>query len=224
MSRTTSAHANTAAERRRMLAILDRLAKEYPGKFEGLNYSSPFELVVATILSAQCTDERINSITPTLFAKYPTPDAFATAPIEELARDIRPTGYYNAKARNIQSCCRVLIERFGGVVPRTREELMQLPGVGRKTANVILSQAFGEQAITVDTHVARLANRLGFVSTKDPLAIELALMEITPQSRWNDIGKLFITHGRKVCTARKPHCERCVVADLCPSATITVTP
>ncbi|GIV49976.1 MAG: endonuclease III [Candidatus Kapaibacterium sp.] len=208
----------TASDSARIVAILDRLGATYPGKFEGLNFASPFQLLIATILSAQCTDERVNSITPQLFAKYPTAEAFANAPLEELARDIRPTGYFNAKARNIQACCRVLIERFGGRVPQTREELVQLPGVGRKTANVILSQAFGQQAITVDTHVARLSNRLGFVQTKDPLAIEQRLMEITPHDRWNDIGRLFITHGRKVCTARKPYCDRCVIASLCPSA------
>ncbi|MCX7936772.1 MAG: endonuclease III [Chlorobi bacterium] len=212
------------AQRKRIGAILDRLAQEYPGKFEGLIFQSPFQLLIATILSAQCTDERVNSITPALFAKYRTPEDFAFAPLSELASDIRPTGYYNAKARNIQACCRVLIEEFGGVVPHTRQELMRLPGVGRKTANVILSQAFGEQAITVDTHVTRLANRLGFVETKDPLKIEEQLMEITPQERWNDIGRLFITHGRKVCTARKPHCERCVIATLCPSALVFVQP
>ncbi|RMF34001.1 MAG: endonuclease III [Chlorobiota bacterium] len=202
----------------RMVAILDRLDATYPGKFEGLIFASPFQLLIATILSAQCTDERVNSITPQLFAKYPTAEAFANAPLEELAEDIRPTGYFNAKARNIQACCRALIERFGGRVPQTREELVQLPGVGRKTANVILSQAFGQQAITVDTHVARLSNRLGFVQTKDPLAIEERLMDITPHDRWNDIGRLFITHGRKVCTARRPYCDRCVIASLCPSA------
>lgn len=203
-----------------MLAILDILAAAYPGKFEGLNFSNPFELLVATILSAQCTDERVNSLTPRLFAKYRSPQDFATAPIDELASDIRPTGYFNTKARNIQACCRTLIEKFGGNVPRTRDELMTLPGVGRKTANVILSHAFGEPAITVDTHVTRLANRLGFVQTKDPLKIEQQLMEITPRKRWNDIGRLFITHGRKVCTARSPKCGQCMIAHLCPSATV----
>lgn len=216
MARTQKSR--TTSDRARIVAILDRLDAAYPGKFEGLNFESPLQLLIATILSAQCTDERVNSITPKLFAKHPTAEAFAHAPLEELARDIRPTGYFNAKARNIQACCRVLIERFGGRVPQTLEELVQLPGVGRKTANVILSQAFGQQAITVDTHVTRLSKRLGFVQTKDPLAIEQRLMEITPGDRWNDIGRLFITHGRKVCTARKPYCERCVIASLCPSA------
>lgn len=216
MARTQKSR--TTSDRARIVAILDRLDAAYPGKFEGLNFESPLQLLIATILSAQCTDERVNSITPKLFAKHPTAEAFAHAPLEELARDIRPTGYFNAKARNIQACCRVLIERFGGRVPQTLEELVQLPGVGLKTANVILSQAFGQQAITVDTHVTRLSKRLGFVQTKDPLAIEQRLMEITPGDRWNDIGRLFITHGRKVCTARKPYCERCVIASLCPSA------
>lgn len=213
-------HDHSESQRRRMLAILDILAAAYPGKFEGLNFSNPFELLVATILSAQCTDERVNSLTPRLFAKYRSPQDFATAPIDELASDIRPTGYFNTKARNIQACCRTLIEKFGGNVPRTRDELMTLPGVGRKTANVILSHAFGEPAITVDTHVTRLANRLGFVQTKDPLKIEQQLMEITPRKRWNDIGRLFITHGRKVCTARSPKCGQCMIAHLCPSATV----
>lgn len=203
-----------------MLAILDILDATYPGKFEGLNFSSPFELLIATILSAQCTDDRVNSITPRLFTKYRSPHDFATAPIDDLASEIRPTGYFNAKARNIQSCCRTLIEKFGGIVPRTRDELMTLPGVGRKTANVILSQAFDEPAITVDTHVARLAHRLGFAEAKDPLKIELQLMKITPQERWNDIGRLFITHGRKVCTARSPKCRQCIIAHLCPSAMV----
>ncbi|MCX7929567.1 MAG: endonuclease III [Chlorobi bacterium] len=220
MTTATRYSSDLASQRRRMLIILGRLAKEYPGKFEGLNFTTPFQLLIATILSAQCTDERVNSITPKLFATYRTPEDFASIPLEKLAQDIKPTGYYNAKARNIQACCRILIEKFGGTVPRTREELIQLPGVGRKTANVVLSQAFGEQTITVDTHVGRLANRLGFVTTPDPLQIETALMDITPQQRWNDIGNLFITHGRKVCTARKPHCDRCILADLCPSALV----
>ncbi len=221
LNRTMPHRQKQPAERQRMIAILDRLNAEYPGEFEGLHFSSPFQLLIATILSAQCTDERVNSITPMLFAKYPTAADFATASLDELARDIRPTGYYNAKARHIQACCRMLLERFGGVVPATLEELVTLPGVGRKTANVILSQAFGQQAITVDTHVARLSNRLGFAGSNDPNRIEQTLAEITPRERWNDIGRLFITHGRKVCTARKPHCERCVITSLCPSAVIT---
>lgn len=197
--------------------ILDILDKEYPGDFEGLDYTTPLELLVATMLSAQCTDARVNTVTPALFAKYKTVDNYIAVSQEELEQDIRPTGYYKAKAKNIKACCLMLREKFGGELPQTREELVQLPGVGRKTANCVLMHCYNQQAITVDTHVTRLTNLLGFVTTNDAVAIEFQLMEIVPHHRWNDVNRLLITHGRKVCIARRPQCNVCTIQHLCPS-------
>ncbi len=201
----------------RVTEILQRLEEVYDGAFEGLNYSTPLELLVATMLSAQSTDKLVNTVTPALFRKYHTVQDYATVPIEELEQDIRSTGYYRAKARNLQACCRQLEQQFNSTVPGTMEELISLPGVGRKTANCLLSQVFGQQGLTVDTHVNRISNLLGFVHDTDAVRIEFALMDIVPKNQWNRFNELIITHGRKTCIARRPQCSRCAIADLCPS-------
>ncbi|MBL7998550.1 MAG: endonuclease III [Candidatus Kapabacteria bacterium] len=202
----------------RMVEILRRLRSEYTGTFLGLNHSSAFQLLIATILSAQCTDERVNMVTPALFTTYPRPEDFASAPLEEIEQAIHSTGFYKAKARNIKACCTVLVEEFNSTVPDTLEELITLAGVGRKTANVVLSQWFGKPGLTVDTHVTRLSNLLGFVATKDAVKIEQELMDFTPQKLWNEVNTSLITHGRAVCIARRPQCNVCCISDLCPSA------
>jgi endonuclease-3 len=207
-------------EQERMREVLERLRQAYPTARIRLRFSSPFELLIATILSAQCTDERVNQVTEQLFRKYRTPEDYLQVPIEELERDIYPTGYYKAKARAIRGCCQALLERFGGEVPQTLEELVSLPGVGRKTANVVLGEFFTPQGIVVDTHVARVVNRLGFVQTSNRERIEQRLMELVPREQWVSFTHLMIAHGRAVCHARKPKCARCVLADLCPSRTV----
>ncbi len=208
----------TAEDVQRMAEVLRRLRAEYPEARIRLRFRNPFELLIATILSAQCTDERVNQVTETLFQKYRTPEDYLRAPVEELERDIYPTGYYKAKARNIRACCRALLERFNGQVPQTLEELTSLPGVGRKTANVVLGEFFEPQGIVVDTHVARLVQRLGFVETDNREHIERRLMELVPREEWVSFTHLMIAHGRAVCRARKPRCPQCVLQDLCPSA------
>ncbi len=207
-------------EQERMREVLERLRQAYPTARIRLRFSSPFELLIATILSAQCTDERVNQVTEQLFRKYRTPEDYLRVPIEELERDIYPTGYYKAKARAIRGCCQALLERFGGEVPQTLEELVSLPGVGRKTANVVLGEFFTPQGIVVDTHVARVVNRLGFVQTSNRERIEQRLMELVPREQWVSFTHLMIAHGRAVCRARKPQCARCMLADLCPSRTV----
>jgi len=201
-----------------MAEVLRRLSAEYPEARIRLRFRNPFELLIATILSAQCTDERVNQVTETLFQKYRGPEDYLRVPLEELERDIYPTGYYKAKARNIRACCQALLERFGGRVPQTIEELTSLPGVGRKTANVVLGEFFEPQGIVVDTHVARLTQRLGFTDTDNRQHIEQRLMELVPRSEWVRITHLLIAHGRAVCRARRPLCSRCALKDLCPSA------
>ncbi len=201
----------------RIVAILEELEKVYVDSFEGLDYSNPLQLLVATILSAQSTDKLVNTVTPALFKKYRGAEDYTRVPVEELEQDIRSTGYYRSKAKHIQGCCAMLIDKYGGQVPDTMEELIQLPGVGRKTANCVLSQCFGQQGLTVDTHVNRIANLLGLVESTDPVKIEYALMEIVPHQRWNRFNELIITHGRKTCIARRPQCGICVIVDLCPS-------
>jgi len=207
-------------ERERMREVVERLRQAYPTARIRLRFSSPFELLIATILSAQCTDERVNQVTEQLFRKYRTPEDYLRVPVEELERDIYPTGYYKAKARAIRGCCQALLERFGGEVPQTLEELVSLPGVGRKTANVVLGEFFTPQGIVVDTHVARVVNRLGFVQTSNRERIEQRLMELLPREQWVSFTHLMIAHGRAVCRARKPQCARCVLSDLCPSRTV----
>jgi endonuclease III len=211
--RTTSA---------RLATIIARLEADYPNAEIALEYSSPFELLIATMLSAQCTDERVNLVTKKLFKKYRTPQEYYAVPVEELERDVFSTGFYKAKARNIQSCCKRLVEHFAGDVPRTLDDLTSLAGVGRKTANVVLSHCFGIPGVVVDTHVTRLVNRLGICEGTDAVALEFALMELMPSTQWRGFTHLMINHGRAVCSARTtPFCERCSVADVCPSAAVT---
>jgi endonuclease-3 len=201
--------------RERVGPINDRLAPLYP-EFEGLNYDGPLQLLIAVILSAQCTDARVNKITPALFARFPTARDFAECDIKELERLVKPSGFYKNKAKNIRACCVEMVTRFGGEVPRTLDDLVTLPGVGRKTANVVMGHAFETPGITVDTHVGRLSRRLGLTRHRDPVKVELALAEIVPQPEWLHFSGRLIMHGRKVCLSRKPRCEKCVLADLCP--------
>ncbi len=200
----------------RALAINNLLAQLYPAPHTALRHDNPLQLLVATILSAQCTDERVNQVTPALFARYRTAEDFAHADPAELEALIRPTGYYRNKARLIRACCQQLVERFGGQVPRTLEELTSLPGIGRKTANVVLGDAYGIPGITVDTHVRRLSRRLGLTRHHDPVKIELTLMKLIPPAEWSAFSHRLILHGRAVCHARKPKCDSCILAALCP--------
>ncbi|MDQ3919160.1 MAG: endonuclease III [Acidobacteriota bacterium] len=211
-----------APERKKRAGQIVRLLKkEYPQARCSLNYSNPLELLVATILSAQCTDERVNLVTAELFRKYRTAEDYAGAPAAELERDIRPTGFFRNKAKSIQGACRLIAERHGGSVPRSMEELLELPGVARKTANVVLGNAYGvASGVVVDTHVARLSARLGLSSEKTPEKIEQDLAPIIPKSDWILFPHLLIAHGRKVCKARGPLCGECVLAKLCPSANL----
>ncbi|NET53434.1 MAG: endonuclease III [Merismopedia sp. SIO2A8] len=198
--------------------ILLRLKAEYPDATCSLDYESPVQLLVATILSAQCTDERVNKVTPNLFGQYPTAEAMATADLDDLESLVKSTGFYRNKAKNIQGSCRMIVEEFGGVVPQTMPELLKLPGVARKTANVVLAHAFGINAgVTVDTHVKRLTNRLGLTEYDDPKRIERDLMQLLPQPDWENWSIRLIYHGRAVCSARKPKCDRCFLADICPT-------
>ncbi|MFW5702309.1 MAG: endonuclease III [Bacteroidota bacterium] len=201
-----------------MVNILDTLAKEYPDAQISLEYETPFQLLVATILSAQCTDERVNQVTELLFDKYKSIIDFADAQREELEQDIYSTGFYKAKAKHIQESARKIFDDFGGEMPDNMDDMLELPGVGRKTANVVLGHAFGIPGFVVDTHVTRLANRLGFVDTKKAEKIERELMEYIPEDRWVISTHYFIDHGRAVCKARKAECGKCAISELCPSA------
>lgn len=202
-----------------ILEIIALLEKEHPDSKIALNHSNPLELLVATILSAQCTDKRVNIVTKTLFKKYRKAEEYGNAGLEELEKDIRSTGFYRNKARNIKKCCQILVERFNSQVPRTMEKMLELPGVARKTANVVLSNAFGIiVGIAVDTHVRRLVRRLGLSEHENPNKIEKDLMEIVPKTYWKRITDLLIFHGRRICLARKPKCDACVLNNLCPSA------
>lgn len=207
--------AQAAARRERVKEILNRLEKAYPEAHLELNFSSPFELLIATILAAQCTDERVNQVTEYLFKKYRSPEDYLQVPIEELEEDIRPTGFYRNKAKSVVACCRMLVDEFGGRVPESVEELTRLPGVGRKTANIVRGNAMGQQAIGVDTHVKRVSGRLGLTHSQDPDKIELELAELIPQEKWTRSTLLLQWHGRYTCTARNPNCNECVVFDLC---------
>lgn len=198
---------------RKILRILDRL---YPDAHCALKFESPLQLLIATILSAQCTDVRVNMVTPALFAKYPDAQAFATADIAELEKAIQSTGFFRNKARNIMGCCKQIVEKHGGEVPGCMEDLVELPGVGRKTANVLLGNAFGVPGITVDTHVGRLSQRMGLTKQTDPEKIEQDLMEVIPQKDWTIFSHRMIFHGRQVCFARKPNCEGCELKAICP--------
>lgn len=205
----------------RVLKIIELLEKLYPDAKTALNYTNPLEILVATILSAQTTDERVNIVTKTLFKKYKTPADYANVDIKELEQDIHSTGFYHNKARNLQQCCQLLITKFNSQVPKTMSELIELPGVARKTANIVLYNAFGiVDGIAVDTHVRRLSQLLGLANTDNPEKIEQELMKITPKEAWMKITDLLIFHGRQVCIARRPKCAMCVLNKICPSATI----
>ncbi len=203
----------------KILEIIDLLEKEYPGVRISLEHSNPFELLIATILSAQCTDKRVNEVTKTLFKKYRSPHDYIRTSQEELEKDIYSTGFYRNKAKNIRKLCEMLVNDFGGKVPDTMEELLILPGVARKTANIVLSGAFGKvEGIAVDTHVKRLSSRLGLTGNTDPDKIEKDLMEIVPKKDWAGFSLLLIQHGRNLCFAKKPLCGKCVLNRLCPAA------
>lgn len=205
----------------RVLKIIELLEKLYPDAKTALNYTNPLEILVATILSAQTTDERVNIVTKTLFKKYKTPADYANVDIKELEQDIHSTGFYHNKARNLQQCCQLLITKFDSQVPKTMSELIELPGVARKTANIVLYNSFGVvEGIAVDTHVRRLSQLLGLANTDNPEKIEQELMKITPKEAWMKITDLLIFHGRQVCIARRPKCAMCVLNKICPSATI----
>jgi endonuclease-3 len=196
--------------------IARALARLNPEADCELDHAGPLQLLVATILSAQCTDARVNRVTPALFARFPDAAAFAAAEPRELERLIHSTGFFRNKARLIRACCRALVERHGGKVPATMEELVPLPGVGRKTANVILGNAFGVPGLPVDTHVARLSRRLGLTAATDPVKIERDLNALLPRKEWTAFGHRLILHGRRVCHARRPQCDGCGLARLCP--------
>lgn len=198
--------------------VIDTLATWYPEARYALNFSTPLELLVATILAAQCTDERVNAVTRDLFQKYRGARAYATARPEELEEDIHSTGFYRNKAKSIRAACQYLLDHHDGDVPRTLKELVQVPGVARKTANVVLGNAFGiVEGFIVDTHVARLAVRLGWTHQEDAVKIEQELLALVPQPQWLHLAHRLILHGRAICTARKPACGRCPLADCCPS-------
>lgn len=208
-----------AARRAIATAAWTRLREAYPDAHCELDHRNAFELLCATILSAQCTDARVNLVTPALFARFPDAAALAAAPVAEVEGIVRSTGFYRAKAKALVGMAQALVARHGGAVPATLAELVPLPGVGRKTANVILGNAFGiNEGIVVDTHVQRLSRRLGLTREPDPIGIEKELMPLFPQQDWALLSHLLIWHGRRTCFARKPECGRCVVADVCPSA------
>jgi endonuclease-3 len=213
---TTRGGASRAAETKRAAQILDRLETAHPEATCALHYTTPYELAAATILSAQCTDERVNMVTPALFRRYPDPAALAAAAPEELEGIIRSTGFFRAKSKSLIGCARAIEERHGGQVPRVLAELVKLPGIGRKTANVVLGHAYElAEGIAVDTHVLRVSNRLGLARGDDPVAVEQQLMAIVPHERWTRTSDLLIFHGRKICDARRPLCGECPVFALC---------
>jgi endonuclease III len=200
----------------KIIALLEKL---YPNAKTALNYNSPLEILVATMLSAQTTDIRVNIVTQKLFKKYHSAKDYADADIKELEQDIHSTGFYHNKAKNLKACCQLIVEKFQGQVPKTMEELIELPGVARKTSNIVLYNAYGLTAgIAVDTHVMRLSQRLGLTQEKDQNKIEQDLMAITPKEKWMPLTDLLIFHGRQVCMAKKPRCDLCVLNKICPSA------
>ena len=224
MSRRPAARARVpkppkgAAETRR---IVGRLSQQHPDADTELNFTTPYELLVATILSAQCTDERVNQVTPALFARYPAPIDLAGARPDELQEMIRSTGFFRNKTKSLLGMAGAVVERHGGAVPSGFDEMVRLPGVGRKTANVVLGNAFGiNEGIAVDTHVRRVSGRLGLTRHTDPEKIELDLMNLVPRERWTDLSHLLIFHGRAVCRAPKPRCEDCTLSDICPSSRV----
>lgn len=208
---------STKSEVDRAKEIFSRLKKEYPTVKIALDFSSPFQLLIATILSAQCTDARVNIVSKTLFKKYKFPKDFIKVSSEELEKDIFSTGFYRQKAKSIKQCCQALLENYNGEVPADFDKLVELPGVGRKTASVVAGNTFGIPAIAVDTHVKRLSNLLGFIKSDDPEKIESKLKELLPKKDWIMSSHYLASHGRKICTAKKPHCLQCVAGNLCPS-------
>lgn len=207
-------------QKERQLEVIHVLEKIYPDIKIQLNHSNAFELLIATMLSAQCTDARVNMITPNLFAKYRSPIDYVRAELEEIERDIFSTGFYKNKAKNIKNACIELVEKFNSQVPDNMEELFNLPGVGRKTANVVLSHAFDKPGVVVDTHVTRISNLLGFVNTKDAVKIEYELMELIPKEYWVKFTHYYINLGRDICIARRPKCDICPISHLCQSSKI----
>lgn len=212
--------ANSPASER-LPEIIRLLRAEHPDATCALDYASPLQLLVATILSAQCTDERVNKVTPVLFARYPTAQALAEADREELEQIIHSTGFYRNKAKNVQEACRRIVAEYGGEVPGNMADLLTLAGVARKTANVVLGNCYGiADGVVVDTHVKRLSERLGFSAQADPAKIERDLMALAPQAEWIDLSHLLIFHGRRFCDARKPRCALCAISHLCPTAPV----
>ncbi len=205
--------------KKRATEVLKRLLISVPDPSVELKHSSPFQLVIATILSAQCTDERVNQVTPVLFGRWPDPESLAEAAVEQVEEVVRPTGFYRNKARSIQACSQHLVDRFGGAVPQTMEELVSLPGVGRKTANLILGECFGKPGIIVDTHVGRVARRLHLTDKEDAGEVEIDLQKLLPKKDWSHGSSRLLLHGRYVCLAKKPRCLDCCLASLCPSVT-----
>ncbi|MDA0660469.1 MAG: endonuclease III [Planctomycetota bacterium] len=216
--------ASTASRQRHASQVRRLLKKHYPDAACALEYDSPFQLLIATILSAQCTDKRVNQVTRPLFDQYPTAQELAKLSVRRLEIMVQSTGFFRNKARNIQACCRMLNSHYGGQVPQTLEQLTQLAGVGRKTANVVLGTAFGiPSGVVVDTHVGRLSRRLGLTSEKDPIKVETDLMSVLPRKEWIAFSHRMIHHGRSFCQARKPQCESCPLLSICPRITLTST-
>ena len=209
--------AATAEAKRYAAKIVKRLKAEYPDAECALTHRTPLELTIATILSAQCTDARVNIVTQDLFKQYQSAQDFAAAPVSDLEKAVQSTGFFRNKARNIKACCQQLVDQHGGKIPQDMDQLVELPGIGRKTANVVLGTAFGlPTGVVVDTHVTRLSNRLGLTTHSDAVKIERDLIALLPKSEWIDFSHRMIHHGRRVCVARKPRCEQCVLNDICP--------
>jgi endonuclease III len=210
--------ASAMEPKRRAIKVAKLLAAEYPDAECALHFSNPLQLLIATILSAQCTDVRVNMVTPALFKKYPRAAAFAAAKRDDLEKAVQSTGFFRAKAKSIQESCRKLVDQYQGKVPQSLDELVKLPGVGRKTANVVLGTAYGiASGVVVDTHVSRISYRLGLTKQKDAVKIERDLMTQLPQREWVNFSHRLIHHGRQICTARKPHCHECVLSVVCPN-------
>ena len=207
-------------KQQRMSEIIAMLKKEYPDSRCSLEYESPFQLLVSTILSAQCTDERVNKVVKKLFAKYPKAESIASLPLETIKHEIYSTGFYNNKAKAIKGMAITLVEKHNGELPASLEELIKLPGVGRKTANVVLGNIYNIPSLVVDTHVTRISNLLGFVQTKDAVKIEMELMKIIEEEDWTIFAHLLIDHGRAVCIANRPNCKECIISDNCSSSKI----
>ncbi len=208
---------SSSAKKNRAFAILKGLKRQYPTAKCSLNYKSPVQLLVSTVLSAQCTDKRVNMTTPALFSRYKTAKAFAEADIKELEGLIKSTGFYRNKAKNIKAACRIIVNEHKGQVPKTMEKMLQLPGVARKTANIVLGNAYGViEGIPVDTHAIRISRLLGLTKSRNPVIIERDLMKLLPKKEWCNMSDLFVHHGRAICIARRPVCSKCPVSNLCP--------